>query len=55
MLPLTLGYLGFASSPASITGTACGDIPDSVMVGLTGGETCASLTAAGRCTLARGR
>ena len=50
MLPLTLGYLGFASSPASITGTACGDIPDSVMVGLTGGETCASLTAAGRCT-----
>ena len=38
MLPLALGYLGFASSPASITGTACGDIPDSVMVGLTGGR-----------------
>ena len=49
MLPLTLGYLGFASSPASITGTACGDIPDSVMVGLTGGETCCDSVAVDRC------
>ena len=50
MLPLALGYLGFASNPAGITGAAlCGDMPDSVMIGLTG-ETCSSLAAAGRCT-----
>ena len=49
MLPLALGYLGFASNPAGTTGAECGDIPDSVVIGLTG-ETCSSLAAAGRCT-----
>jgi len=52
MLLTAIALLGFATAPGGgpdPVDSVCADTPDSVMMEVTGGQTCTNLAAAGRC------